>query len=137
MIENVKKLTTWQKSVVLVKAIYACTSVFPKEEIYGLTSQMRRAAVSIPSNLADGHSRHTTKEYLRYVRVAYGSLAELETQCYLAQELGFLKPDAYKEIVLSSAELGRMMNSLMQSLQKKVKERALCSPLSALSEQTA
>jgi four helix bundle protein len=72
-IKNYKDLVTWQKSMSLVTEVYLCTRLFPKEEIYGLTSQMKRAAVSIPSNIAEGHGRDSTKEYLYFLSIAYGS----------------------------------------------------------------
>lgn len=82
-IKNYKDLVTWQKSMSLVTEVYLCTRLFPKEEIYGLTSQMKRAAVSIPSNIAEGHGRDSTKEYLHFLSIAYGSLMEIERKCKL------------------------------------------------------
>src|SRR5690242_19387804 len=83
-------LQVWQEGMALAKDIYAATASFPKEEIYGLTSQMRRAAVSLPSNIAEGAARGTKKEFLQFLIIARGSLMELETQILLSKELGFL-----------------------------------------------
>lgn len=80
----------WQQAMALAKAVYASTSMLPREEMYGLTSQMRRAAVSIPSNIAEGAGRASEKEFHHFLMIARGSLSELETQVILAQELGFL-----------------------------------------------
>jgi len=93
MIKSYKDLRVWQQGMELVNAIYDLTSAFTKDEIFGLTNQMRRAAVSIPSNIAEGHTRESTKEYLHFVSVARGSLAELETQCLIAQHRQFGDPE--------------------------------------------
>jgi len=85
------RLEAWQQALELVKTVYSITSQFPKTEIYGLTSQMRRAAVSIPSNIAEGAARETTPEFLRFLYIARGSLAELETQILIAKDLGYIK----------------------------------------------
>ena len=84
-----KDLDVWQKSVALVEKIYVLTGAFPKEEIYGLTNQMRRAAVSIPSNIAEGAARQGDKEFANFLHIALGSLSELETQLIIANNLGF------------------------------------------------
>lgn len=110
-----KELIVWQKSIVLVKEVYIFTSKFPKDEIYGLTSQMRRAAVSIPSNIAEGYSRKNIKEYLQFLRISYGSSAELETQIIIAKDL-------YKDVKYSNAELLlveilKMLNVIIEKLE--------------------
>ena len=84
-----EKLIVWQKSMILAKSIYAATTIFPDAERYGITSQMRRAAVSIPSNIAEGSQRKTDKDYASFIAIAQGSYAELKTQTLLARELGF------------------------------------------------
>ena len=91
MIKNYKELKVWQKSYRLCLEVYRVTKGFPKEELYGLTSQMRRAAMSIPCNIAEGYGRKTTPEYIRYLYIAYGSICELETQTLLARDLGYIK----------------------------------------------
>lgn len=103
--------------MLLVKQIYALTRQFPRDERFGLTSQMRRAAVSIPSNIAEGQARHSTGEFIQFVSNAEGSVAELETQLEIAGELGYCTP-SQKETVLSLAEeVRKMLNSLRRRLQ--------------------
>src|SRR5579883_3156535 len=104
----------------LAVLVYSETVTFPREEIYGLTSQIRRAVVSVPSNIAEGHARATTKEYLHHLAIAMGSLAELETQVILAERLKYL-PRAQSLIVLTKVdEIGRMLRGLQKSLQAKL-----------------
>lgn len=86
-IESFKQLVVWQKSIALVKHIYQITNQFPREELYGLVSQMRRAAVAIPSNIAEGKKRKTKKDFVQFLRIADGSAAELETQIIISKEL--------------------------------------------------
>jgi four helix bundle protein len=112
-----KSLIVWQKAVDLVLRIYETTKCFPFEEKYGLSSQMRRAAVSIPSNIAEGHERHTTREFILGVSHAQGSAAELETQLTIAVRLGIC-PDALGEEVSNLiAEVRRLLNSLRRKLE--------------------
>jgi four helix bundle protein len=85
-----KELDVWQKSMDFVQAVYELTGAFPKEEVYGLTSQLRRSAVSIPSNIAEGAARNTDKEFLYFLHIAQGSAAEAETQLFIARRLGYL-----------------------------------------------
>lgn len=109
------ELVVWQKAMDLVMAIYKVTRAFPKEELYGLTSQIRRAAVSVPSNIAEGHALKQTQAYMRHLAIASGSLAELQTQLDIASRLGYLTPEATK--VLGQAdEVGRMLAGLRRSL---------------------
>jgi four helix bundle protein len=92
-VRSYNDLIAWQKGISFVTQIYACTSTFPREEMYGLTSQLRRAAVSIPSNIAEGHGRMTTGEYLHFLGNARGSLFEVRTQIHIAKELKFLNDE--------------------------------------------
>ncbi|OGI07284.1 MAG: four helix bundle protein [Candidatus Margulisbacteria bacterium GWF2_35_9] len=85
-----KDLTVWKNSIILVKEIYKVTKVYPKEEIYGLTSQIRRAAVSVPSNIAEGAARHSDKEFIQFLYIALGSVSEVETQIIISNELGYI-----------------------------------------------
>ena len=124
-VENYRKLKIWDKSIILVKAIYKVTSEFPKSEQFGLVSQMRRAAISLPSNIAEGYCRRSTKEYLRHINIAYASLAEVEAQLFVSAELGFISHDALHKAEELTSELGRMFNGLMQSLQNKLQTPAL------------
>ncbi len=98
-----KDLQVWQRSIDLVEKIYKVTGNFPKEELFGLSSQARRSAVSIPSNIAEGGARHSNKEFLQFLYIALGSLSELETQCLIAQRLKLLKD----ETVLTDIEILR------------------------------
>ena len=84
-----KELIVWQKSIQLVIDIYKLTKIFPKEETYGLSSQMQRAVVSIPSNIAEGNDRNSSKEFSQFLRIARGSLAELETQIIISEKIGY------------------------------------------------
>lgn len=94
-----KELDIWRLGIELVEEVYKMTVEFPKEEIYGLTSQMRRAAVSIPSNISEGAARSGKKEFIRFLYVALGSLAELETQTIIAEKLGYLKAHRLMELI--------------------------------------
>jgi four helix bundle protein len=100
----------------LVEEVYKASRRFPREEIYGLTSQLRRAAVSIPSNVAEGQGRRTTQDFLRYLSIAYGSLLELETQILIATRLSYLAPGNCSSILKMAGEVGRLLNGLMSSL---------------------
>jgi len=100
----------------LVEEVYRVSRSFPREEIYGLTSQLRRAAVSIPSNVAEGQGRRTTADFLRHLSIAYGSLLELETQVLIAARLSYLTREKCQDIMKLAAEVGRLLNGLMSSL---------------------
>ena len=93
MLKNYKELKVWEKAYKLCLDIYRVTKRFPKEEIYGLTSQIRRSAVSIPSNIAEGYGRKTTSEYVRFLYIAYGSVCELETQTMISGDLDYMKKE--------------------------------------------
>lgn len=107
-------LIAWQKAMELVEEIYRMTKELPKEELYGLASQMRRAAVSVPSNIAEGHARTGTREFLHHLSIAQGSLAEVETHVEIARRLGYITGS--RQTLLS--EIGRLINGLMNSLEK-------------------
>jgi four helix bundle protein len=109
-----KDLIVWQKSINLVTLVYKITNQFPKEEIYGLTSQMRRAAVSIPSNIAEGHGRFSDKELIRFLFISLGSSAELETQLILANNLGFLNEVDFEQLQELNNEVIRMLSALIR-----------------------
>lgn len=118
-VKSYQDLQVWQKAMDLVETIYRATSSFPKEEIYGLTSQLRRAAVSIPSNIAEGSSRRSTQEFIRYINIASGSLAEVETQMAIAFRLGLLQEDMFSVIQDRGQELSRMLFFLHRALHEK------------------
>ena len=100
----------------LVVEVYTATDGFPARELYGLTQQLRRAAVSIPSNIAEGHGRRTDRDFARYLSIAHGSACETETQLAIAERLGYLDMSSTKRLVGSCAEIGRMLNGLRNSV---------------------
>jgi len=114
----------------LVEQCYRTTASFPREELYGLTSQLRRAAVSIPSNVAEGHCRRKTKAYANHVSIALGSHGELETCIELASRLGFLSPRDRPELQDRCDEVGRLLSGLYRSLEEKIARDAARRPLS-------
>jgi four helix bundle protein len=116
--KSYQDLVAWQKAMDLVTEIYRPSRSSPKEELYGLTSQLRRAAVSIPSNIAQGQGRHGTVEFRRFLRMAAGSLMEVETQVLLAARLNYIESDSAQSVLRDSAELGRILNGLMNSLKE-------------------
>lgn len=116
-VKSFKELIVWQKSVALVKEIYKITSKFPATEIYGLSNQMRRSAVSIPSNIAEGKSRKTTKDFLNFLRIAAGSAAELETQIFIGKDLYAGSDCQNAENLLE--EVQKMLNVMIQRLEAK------------------
>lgn len=119
MLKNFKELNVWQKSYNLCLMVYKITRTFPKEEVYGLVSQLRRVSVSVPSNIAEGYGRNTTADYIRFLYIAYGSICELDTQVHLSGDLGFIDKDALIKIVDDVAEVERMLKGLISSLEKK------------------
>ena len=111
-----RDLVVWQKSMEMVRFIYQLTNTFPKEELYSLTSQVRRSAVSIPSNIAEGYGRQHRLEYIRFLQIARGSLFELQTQMELAIMIGYLKREELITVDLLSVEIEKMLNSLIGKL---------------------
>ena len=118
-VEQFQDLIAWQKGIACVTAVYEMTQNFPREEIYGLTSQVRRAAVSIPSDVAEGQGRATSGEFIQFLRHARGSLYEVETQIEGAGCLGCLSTEPRNSTVKRVSELGRILNGLITSLQKR------------------
>ena len=116
-LSDYKELEAWQIAMDLAQEVYRLTRDFPKEEIYGLTNQIRRAAVAIPSNLAEGAARAGNKEFLHFLHVARGSASELETQLFLAIKLGYLRDSVDLLALLSSTR--RLINGLIRSLKEK------------------
>jgi four helix bundle protein len=112
-------LIVWQKAMDFVVAIYRAGAAFPRDEIYGLTAQMRRSAVSIPSNIAEGQGRDSPADFLRFLSIAYGSLCEVETQICIAQRLDYIDAERHRSLMISSAEIGRLLNGLSNSLARK------------------
>ena len=104
----------------VVERVYALTRGFPKTELYGLSSQMQRAAISVPANIAEGHARDSTRDFARYVSIALGSLAELETHLLLAERMSLGNADGIKAILSDCDEVGRMLRGLQKSLKAKI-----------------
>ena len=111
-----RKLTVWHKSYELVLGVYNCTKKFPKEELYGLVSQLQRAVVSVPANIAEGYERNHRKEYVQFLHIAKGSLGEVETYLMLGRDLEYLTDDEYGELESLRADVGRLLRGLIASL---------------------
>lgn len=114
-------LQVWKKAMDLVTEIYKITATFPSDERFGLTSQARRAAVSIPSNIAEGHGRKLTGAYINHLSIAYGSLMELETQTQIAVRLNFVQEDNATVLLKQMDEIGKMLTGLKNSLSEKTR----------------
>lgn len=119
MLRNFKELKVWEKAYQLCLEVYRITKGFPKIEIYGLISQIRRAALSIPSNMAEGYGRKTLSEYLRFLYIAYGSVCELETQILISGDLGYLTEIQLSKLQKDVKEIERMLQALIKSLENK------------------
>lgn len=119
MIGDYKKLQVWEKSMSLVEDIYDVTSKFPKDEIYGLSSQIKRAAVSIPANISEGRLRGGNKEFKQFLFIAFGSGGELETHLEISRRLGYLEEIRYKELDAKLSEVMKMLNSLIKKLESE------------------
>lgn len=111
-----KELKVWQKGIRLVKDIYRITASLPRTEMFGLADQLRRASVSIPSNIAEGNGRHSRAEYTRFLNIARGSCYEMETQIIICKELAYINEEEYKSLSGQISEIGRMLNSMIQKL---------------------
>lgn len=129
-VKNFYDLEVWQKGRERVKAIYELTNTFPKEEQYGLSAQLRRAAISVPSNIAEGHSRHGTKDFTNFISIAIGSLAETDTQVILAQDLGYISQNQCQHTLDKIHRLQRMLHSLRHAL--KTKDSPIPNPTSPI-----
>ncbi|WDT75296.1 MAG: four helix bundle protein [Candidatus Manganitrophus sp.] len=117
-----KKLDAWKLSVDLVTHLYKVTASFPKDEQYGLTNQIRRAAVSIPSNIAEGAARQTKKEFVNYLHIAQGSLSELDTQLEIAKQLVYLDPDQWKSLDEKMDRVDKMISGLIRRNISKIQK---------------
>lgn len=118
-LRDYRDLLVWQKAMDLVEVVYRFTRQFPREEVYGLTSQSRRAAVSVCSNIAEGQGRQTTGDFLHFLAMSRGSLKELETQMLIAERLGYLDNKTTSAILQLTTEVGRLSAGLMASLKKR------------------
>jgi four helix bundle protein len=122
-VKSYRDLRVWQDGVDFVAVVYRATESFPTREQYGLTSQLRRSAVSIPANVAEGHARMSTREYLRFVSISLGSLAETETHITVARKLGYLSTEQERPLLATCDALSRMLHGLCKSLQTKIKNQ--------------
>ena len=118
--DSYRELKVWQLGIELTKEVYVLTRGFPKHETYGLASQVQRAAVSIPANIAEGHAKDSTKDFLRHISIARGSLAEVETHLILADSLGHCKDNRTARLPDKCAEERKMLSGLQRSLRKKL-----------------
>jgi four helix bundle protein len=118
-IESYRDLRVWQASMRLAKECYLLTKRFPREEMFGMTSQIRRAAASIPANIAEGNGRENTGEYIQFLRIAQGSLKELETHLILSQQVEIAQQTAIDPLLTQAQEIGKMLRSLIRSLQRR------------------
>ena len=119
-----KELKVWEKSMDLISDVYTLVKSLPKEEMYGLSDQMRRAAVSIPSNIAEGHGRHTDKEFIKFLSISRGSLFELETQLEICRRLNYMDMVCLTPVMNKITEISKMLNSLI-SYRKNNEEKDL------------
>jgi four helix bundle protein len=117
--QHYRELIVWQKGMALAKLCYQLTKAFPRSEIFGMTSQIRRAAASIPANIAEGNARAHTKEYLNHLSIARGSLAELETHLLLSQEVGLLSEEALQVCLRLADEISKMLPALVAALERR------------------
>lgn len=119
-VKSYEDLIVWQKGKVLAVEIYRISKLFPKEELYGMTSQLRRSSVSIPSNIAEGHGRSSTAEFVRFLEIARGSLYETLTQLDICREVGLLADSQYSPLREQAKEIEKMLNSLLSKLRLKI-----------------
>ena len=122
-ITDYSQLETWQRAMDLAVAVHGATRSYPKEELYGLVSQTRRSAVSIPGNIAEGQGRGSRREFARFLSVSRGSLSELETQILLAQRFGYLGAEASQTLIGQSRTVGRLLNGLIRSIAPPFEEQ--------------
>ena len=116
MIKSYKELIVWQKAMEMVENIYALTQSLPKDELFALTNQIRRAAISVPSNIAEGYGRQSKKEYQQFLSIANGSVCEIETQLLLCVRLGYLTEENTRETFQLLSEIGKMIIAIKQKL---------------------
>jgi len=117
-IKSYRDLVAWQKAIALCKHVYAISATFPRAERFGLISQIRRAAVSVPSNIAEGYGRRSTGDYVRFLNIARGSVAEMVTQLVIADELGFAAKDEVHSCIASAEEVDRIIFGLIRAVER-------------------
>ena len=120
VVNSYKDLKVWQKSMELAYMVYPLVRILPKEELYCLSDQMRRAVISIPSNIAEGFYRNSTRDYIRFLFIAKGSLGELETQLFLCEGFGYVQKNQTAPILQQCDEIGKMLTTLIKNLQLKL-----------------
>jgi four helix bundle protein len=113
-----RELVAWQRAVDLVEQLYRVTADWPKAEIYGLTNQIRRAAVSVPANIAEGQGRSSRKEFRQHLSIAYGSLCEVETHLYIANRLAYIDQGIFQELINQATDVAKPLHGLLRSLQQ-------------------
>lgn len=121
--KNHKELFVWQKAMQLVVDVYNLIRLLPKEETYGLSDQMRRAAISIPSNIAEGNARSSLKDMVHFLYIAQGSRAELETQLELCELIGYISKERLEPVLMQTQEIGRMLSGLIKSTLQQISSR--------------
>jgi four helix bundle protein len=131
-LQSYKELEVWQVAMDLVELCYSATRTYPKDELFGLTSQIRRASVSIPANIAEGQGRHHTKEFLNHLGIARGSLMELETHLLLSKRVGLLEQTKLDLLLGLTDRVSRMLARLRQALEKRIKAETMNTPRSTL-----
>ncbi|MCP4142674.1 MAG: four helix bundle protein [Chloroflexi bacterium] len=119
--KDFRTLKVWQKAHQFALAVYKATTLFPREELYGLTSQIRRSSMSIPTNIAEGAGRFTDKDFARFLQISMGSASEAEYQLLLAYDLGFLEDEVYRKLHSQVEEIKRMLASFLKTLRRKTK----------------
>ena len=119
-IQSYQDLAVWRNSMDLAEECYRATKLFPKDEMYGMTSQIRRAAASVAANIAEGHGREHTGSFVQSLRIAQGSLKELETHVILARRVGLVVSETSTRLLTKSDQIGRMLRSLIRALQKRI-----------------
>ncbi len=117
-------LDSWKSSIILVKNIYSLTKDFPKDELFGITNQMRRAVISIPSNIAEGWSRNSPKEFIRYINISLGSLSELHCQLIISKELSYITTENFNHCLSIIEEIGRLLGGLKKYLCQKLDDQS-------------
>ncbi len=118
--QSYRDLVVWQKAMKLVTKTYMVTETFPKSEMFGLSSQLKRAVISVPSNIAEGQGRDSIKEFLHHLSISYGSLMEVETQIQIAANLSYIPQTEADSLIDKCGEVGRLLNGLLRSLRKQV-----------------
>ncbi|HDR00528.1 MAG TPA: four helix bundle protein [candidate division WOR-3 bacterium] len=131
-VRTYRDLEVWQVAYALCRQVYEASRGFPKEEVYGLTAQVRHAAISVPSNIAEGMGRRSTAEFIRSLRIAYGSNSELETQLLLARDLGYIAAEDYTRLEQGAASVERMLSALLVALQRRTQKRTEPAPTTGL-----